>query len=79
MNVLPPFANRPDEIDERMRAQKERYRIELEDDINKRRMMEADVHDRDQDASNLGNRADAQAYANEQVLIFKFNLKKGKF
>lgn len=57
MDVLPPFAHRPDEADEKMVAQKERHRIEVEDD--KRRKFEADRE------STPGER-DAQAYANEQ-------------
>lgn len=61
MNVLPPFANRPDERDER--ALKERHRIEFENDLSKKRQIEVDIHDQE----SLDNQNDARAYANEQA------------
>lgn len=44
------------------RLQKERYRMQLEEDIDKRRQVESDTQDPDE----LAHHVKAQAYANEQ-------------
>ncbi|CAD5234439.1 unnamed protein product [Bursaphelenchus xylophilus] len=66
MNVLPPFAYRPDEDTEMIRKQKEQYRVELEKDIEKRARAKVDDYERGQNVSNLLNTADAQAYYDDK-------------
>ncbi|CAD5229358.1 unnamed protein product [Bursaphelenchus okinawaensis] len=66
MNVLPPFAYRPDEDQEVIRKQKEKYRIELEQDIEKKERAKVDDFEKGQRYSNVLNTADAQAYYDDK-------------
>ncbi|KAI6243862.1 hypothetical protein M3Y99_00051500 [Aphelenchoides fujianensis] len=59
MTVLPPFANRPDEKEEKMIAQKERSRLESEEVVARRRL--AEIEARDLEAS-----IDARPHLDEQ-------------
>ncbi|KAI6173873.1 hypothetical protein M3Y98_01129300 [Aphelenchoides besseyi] len=45
MTVLPPFANRPDEKEEKMMAQRERNRLETEEMASRRRLAEIEAND----------------------------------
>jgi hypothetical protein len=72
MNVLPPFANRPDERDEK--ATKERYRLEIEDDINKKRQIELSLNEQERDAANIDDTYAKKA--EEQKIIELINARK---
>lgn len=69
MNVLPPFAYRPEDDKELQRKQKEAYRIELENDIEQRERKKVHDYESGQRISNVLNTADAQAYANDKMRL----------
>lgn len=66
MNVLPPFAYRPEEDREMQRKQKEKYRVELEQDMERRLRERVAEFESGQKSSNVLNTADAQAYADDK-------------
>lgn len=61
MNVLPPFQHRLDENEEKKRAQQERWRLEQDEDLHKRRLADLAIRDYESEITK-----DAKIYATEE-------------